>query len=639
MFLPVDTAIQVTIGPLIDDTTFKDLESSVAFDAAGMSVDLIKKGINASSKTDLTLTAGDTQDWVTLGNGMYSLEITAAQNNTEGTLQAIGVATGILPFASPLYTVIPIKVYNSMVLGTDNLEVDLLQMGGSAQSATDLKDFADDGYDPTTNKVTGVVLTDLVTANTDMRGTDSALTDKAGFSLAATGLDAIASTATGAVALAKAVWDLVLTGATHNIVNSAARILRFLRSAGTYTDGLVWLDLTNGFTGTDDFENGTEVRPAKTLAEALTLLGSASMGLHGVHIAEDTSITFTSSRTSEEWTGVGWVLALGGQSIDRSSIMEATVSGVSTGVPKEVRNCFLKVCTWGGGDFIDCAFAGNQTLTGSLYHFFNTHHALDVAPIIDYGATVGATVVHMHHYHGSVQINNMGQVAGADVLHFSSPGGVLTLDATCVGGTANLSGTFKLINNSSGMTINLNGAVIQVLGVPVSSVSADNAAIKAETALIVADTGTDGVVLADDAITAAKIATDAFGSLEFATSAVEEIRDAILADSTAFNGADIAAIKAITEALKVKKNTALANFPFLLVDSTDHVTPKTGRTVTATRSIDGAGFAAAANAVTEIANGAYKISLAASDLNGDTIILRFTATDADDRFIIIATQP
>ena len=82
----------------------------------------------------------------------------------------------------------------------------------------------------------------------------------------------------------------------------------------------------------------------------------------------------------------------------------------------------------------------------------------------------------------------MGQVAGADVLHFSSPGGVLTLDATCVGGTANLSGTFKLINNSSGMTINLNGAVIQVLGVPVSSVSADNAAIKAETALIVADT-------------------------------------------------------------------------------------------------------------------------------------------------------
>ena len=76
---------------------------------------------------------------------MYSLEITAAQNNTEGTLQAIGVATGILPFASPVYSVIPIKVYNSMVLGTDNLEVDLLQMIGIAQSAMSLQDLADHG--------------------------------------------------------------------------------------------------------------------------------------------------------------------------------------------------------------------------------------------------------------------------------------------------------------------------------------------------------------------------------------------------------------------------------------------------------------------------------------------------------------
>lgn len=43
-----------------------------------------------------------------------------------------------------------------------------------AQSVTDLKDFADAGYDPATNKVQGVVLTDTTTTNTDMRGTDNA---------------------------------------------------------------------------------------------------------------------------------------------------------------------------------------------------------------------------------------------------------------------------------------------------------------------------------------------------------------------------------------------------------------------------------------------------------------------------------
>jgi hypothetical protein len=103
---------------------------------------------------------------------------------------------------------------------------------------------------------------------------------------------------------------------------------------------------------------------------------------------------------------------------------------------------------------------------------------------------------------------------------------------------------------------------------------------------------------------------------------------------------DVTAIKNKTDNLPaaVKKNTALANFPFLLVDSTDHVTGKTGRTVTATRSIDGAAFAACANSVTEVSNGIYKINLAAADLNGDTITLRFTATSADDRFITIATQ-
>ena len=45
-------------------------------------------------------------------------------------------------------------------------EVDVTHLGGATQSATDLKDFADDGYDPTTNKVQGVVLVDTLTTYT-----------------------------------------------------------------------------------------------------------------------------------------------------------------------------------------------------------------------------------------------------------------------------------------------------------------------------------------------------------------------------------------------------------------------------------------------------------------------------------------
>lgn len=86
-----------------------------------------------------------------------------------------------------------------------------------------------------------------------------------------------------------------------------------------------------------------------------------------------------------------------------------------------------------------------------------------------------------------------------------------------------------------------------------------------------------------------------------------------------------------------KKNTALAKFEFPMTDSTTHA-PKTGVTVTATRSIDGGAFASCANAVTELANGIYYIDLAATDLNGNVITLRFTGTASDDRLITIITH-
>lgn len=138
-YIPVDTAVQLIVGPLIDDTDFKTLETGVAYNAAGMSVDLIKSSISGTpAKTDLTLTTAGSQDWVELGNGMYYVEITAAQNDTEGELQLVGVATGILPFISAKYQVVPVKVFNSLVAGSDNLETDPIMLDGSAGNMDNL---------------------------------------------------------------------------------------------------------------------------------------------------------------------------------------------------------------------------------------------------------------------------------------------------------------------------------------------------------------------------------------------------------------------------------------------------------------------------------------------------------------------
>ncbi len=136
----------------------------------------------------------------------------------------------------------------------------------------------------------------------------------------------------------------------------------------------------------------------------------------------------------------------------------------------------------------------------------------------------------------------------------------------------------------------------------IGTIITDIAAVKTDTAAILLDTGTDGVVIPQ--------------------AQADKVWDTTTRTLTNIG---------------IKKNTALANFEFFMVDSTDHITGKTGLTVTATRSIDGAAFGACANAVTEVANGIYKISLATTDLNGDVVTLKMTATGADTRILTIIT--
>lgn len=102
--------------------------------------------------------------------------------------------------------------------------------------------------------------------------------------------------------------------------------------------------------------------------------------------------------------------------------------------------------------------------------------------------------------------------------------------------------------------------------------------------------------------------------------------------------AELSAIYAKTSNLPegIPKNQALPNFSFLMYDNAGN--PATGLSVTAQRSIDGAAFASCANSAHELGLGFYLIDLAASDLNGDVVSLRFSAAGAKDTAITIKTQ-
>ena len=93
---------------------------------------------------------------------------------------------------------------------------------------------------------------------------------------------------------------------------------------------------------------------------------------------------------------------------------------------------------------------------------------------------------------------------------------------------------------------------------------------------------------------------------------------------------------ALASDFRIKKNTALANFIFLMVDAVGN--PATALTITAQRSLDGAALSTMANAASEISNGLYKINLAAADTNADFVAYRFSASGAKDRIVAFPTQ-
>lgn len=171
-YKPVDTAIVMVIGPCIDDTDFKTLEEAIAYDAAGMDVSLIvEKADGTSAVTAITLTTAGVNDWLHRDGGYYSIEITAAQNAEEGIAYVRGVCTGVLPFESAHYDIVTANIYDSLIKGTDNLEVDATAISGDPSAADNLElDYDGTGY-AKTNSTVGTC-----TTNTDMRGTDSANT-------------------------------------------------------------------------------------------------------------------------------------------------------------------------------------------------------------------------------------------------------------------------------------------------------------------------------------------------------------------------------------------------------------------------------------------------------------------------------
>jgi hypothetical protein len=162
----------VTVGPFYDKGDGVTIETALTITNERITLTADTDDGNAPTNildnvTGATSGTANDLNYIT-GNdaGMMQLELAAANVNRLGRMfLSITDAANHVPVFHE-FMVLPAMIYDAFVLGTDVLDASVTQILGVAQSATDLKDFADTGYDPSTHKVAGVVLTDTLTTYT-----------------------------------------------------------------------------------------------------------------------------------------------------------------------------------------------------------------------------------------------------------------------------------------------------------------------------------------------------------------------------------------------------------------------------------------------------------------------------------------
>lgn len=156
----------IRVGPFVDVTDMFTPEAAVALTGGGDPADEAELLKTAGAATvDIS---ANTWAAITGSDGWYNLTLTTGNTDTLGDVKVVVQNDSLHLPVHVSGVVIPAPVYDALFAGSGYLQTDLLQIGGDTQSAADLKDFADAGYDPSTNQVEGVKLVDTTTANTDM---------------------------------------------------------------------------------------------------------------------------------------------------------------------------------------------------------------------------------------------------------------------------------------------------------------------------------------------------------------------------------------------------------------------------------------------------------------------------------------
>ena len=235
MFAKQSTARSFLFGPILDSNGVAKTDEVVA------SIKVTKNGSVGAANGSTTLTHNHTGNYVLAANGGDFDTLGVVEFSLNSGTNTAGVVR---------FQVVPANVYDSLVAGSDTLQTDLTQIGGTAQRATDLAEIAQYLI------AEGVTLTDVIADNSILAQLLAADGDISDYSKTTDALEAIRDRGDGA-------WITAAGFAT------AAKLLAYIQllarsDAAIATDNAAELTEINADegTGAGDFSNQTEAQEA-----------------------------------------------------------------------------------------------------------------------------------------------------------------------------------------------------------------------------------------------------------------------------------------------------------------------------------------------------------------------------------------
>ncbi len=129
IYLRQSTASQeITLGPFVDSTDGNTAETGLTI--ANTDIKIRKSGATTLANKN---SGGGTH----ISGGVYSAVLDATDTDTLGSGEIYCQVSGAL-YVKETFTVLPAQVYDSLILGSDLLQVDVTQVGGTAQTAGDI---------------------------------------------------------------------------------------------------------------------------------------------------------------------------------------------------------------------------------------------------------------------------------------------------------------------------------------------------------------------------------------------------------------------------------------------------------------------------------------------------------------------